>query len=511
MKKNLNAFLLTLIALFAFSCSDVPSPYDLIDGGNNGGDTELVGTGTKEDPYNLASAMKKQDNSEAWVMGYIVGCVNDKSIATDAVFAAPFENPANILIAESATETDYKKCLAVQLPSGFLRTALNLKDNAGNHGKPVVLKGLLTAYFGVAGLKEVSAGALDGKDITDNTQPEPTGTIFFEEAFATNQGKFTMNNVTLPEGSTYVWQWTSYNSSAYMKASGYVGGANKASEAWLISPSVNLTKATAASLVFEHAYKFGVDKTKELTVWVTESGKNTWVQVTIPTYPTGSDWTFVSSGNISLDSYIGKSIQFAFKYTSSTSGAATWEVKNVKVFGAGEAVPDSETPETPENPGGTTGSNLVLNPGFEDWTADLPTSWDNATYNTGVTKETTIKHGGVNAVKHVATATFKIQQEIAVEAGKTYKVSYWYLDNDANAKTRMWTLWVDAANKTLADNTEMHSAAPYSTDNAEWVQVSHQVQAPATATKLRFEVRTYKDGAGGGAIYYDDFEVSEVK
>lgn len=42
-------------------------------------------------------------------------------------------------------------------------------------------------------------------------------------------------------------------------------------------------------------------------------------------------------------------------------------------------------------------------------------------------------------------------------------------------------------------------------------QYSKTLLAPATANKLRFEVRTYKEGDNSGFIYFDDFEVVEVK
>jgi len=59
----------------------------------------------------------------------------------------------------------------------------------------------------------------------------------------------------------------------------------------------------------------------------------TWTQVTIPTYPGGADWTFVSSGNISLPaSVLGNSnCRFAFKYLSTASESSTWEIKTVKI------------------------------------------------------------------------------------------------------------------------------------------------------------------------------------
>lgn len=112
----------------------------------------------------------------------------------------------------------------------------------------------------------------------------------------------------------------------------------------MISPVVNLTKATKASLTFEHAHKFCGDPAKELTIWVKESTASDWTQATIPTYGTNQDWKFVSSGNIDLASYVGKNIQFAFKYISTTSNVGTWEVKNVKIVGEGEG---GETPEPP--------------------------------------------------------------------------------------------------------------------------------------------------------------------
>lgn len=65
------------------------------------------------------------------------------------------------------------------------------------------------------------------------------------------------------------------------------------------------------------------------------------------------------------------------------------------------------------------GENLLINPGFEDWTGELPMGWDNK-YNTGeIVKEVTIKHSGNNSLRQKSqTGTNKIQQEVAVEGGK---------------------------------------------------------------------------------------------
>ena len=93
----------------------------------------------------------------AVVTGYIVGYVGGTSLGTDGancVFSASGEIVnTNLLLADDADETDYKKCLVVQLPDNGVRGALNLQDCPNNLKKRVVLTATLMKYFGVAGLK----------------------------------------------------------------------------------------------------------------------------------------------------------------------------------------------------------------------------------------------------------------------------------------------------------------------------------------------------------------------
>jgi len=57
-----------------------------------------------------------------------------------------------------------------------------------------------------------------------------------------------------------------------------------------------------------------------------------WTELTVPNWPSGADWTFINSGDINLSSYLGQSnIHIAFKYTSTTSSGATWEVKGLSI------------------------------------------------------------------------------------------------------------------------------------------------------------------------------------
>ena len=98
----------------------------------------------------------------AVVKGYIVGTVDGQVYAEGCRFSGTAESKTNILIADNADETDYNNCMPVQLPSGAVRNALNLVDNAGNYKKMVTLTGSLEKYFGVPGLKTVSKYEIEG-------------------------------------------------------------------------------------------------------------------------------------------------------------------------------------------------------------------------------------------------------------------------------------------------------------------------------------------------------------
>ena len=140
-------------------------------------------------------------------------------------------------------------------------------------------------------------------------------------------GKFTINDVTLPEGSSYVWKHDAEK--GYMKASSYVGGKNLASESWLISPEIDLTKIKEASLNFDHAMNFVKtdNVTDHIFVYVKKVGAD-WTLINMPTYPAGSSWAFVNSGDFDLKNFVGSKIQVAFKYVGTTSVAPTYELKN---------------------------------------------------------------------------------------------------------------------------------------------------------------------------------------
>jgi hypothetical protein len=43
------------------------------------------------------------------------------------------------------------------------------------------------------------------------------------------------------------------------------------------------------------------------------------------------NFEWVSSGNLNISNFIGESIHVAFRYTSTNSACATWELDNIKI------------------------------------------------------------------------------------------------------------------------------------------------------------------------------------
>ena len=153
------------------------------------------------------------------------------------------------------------------------------------------------------------------------------------ETFASSQGDFTTYNALLPSGFTSIWYWDS----RYGMVAKCINGSTKyASEAYLISPCIELPESSKCVLTFSHAAKFFQD-TKQMSLWISTNYDETnlesadWDRLVIPTYPTGDNWNWFESGAIDLSNYSGQNVNIAFCYTSTESYAPQWEIKNFAV------------------------------------------------------------------------------------------------------------------------------------------------------------------------------------
>ena len=197
-----------------------------------------------------------------------------------------------------------------------------------------------------------------------NDNPDtPSGELktIFSEDFSKGQGGFTFSNVKLEDGLSYVWKATSYNSSYYLIASAYTNGASHESESWAVSPAINLSDCTTATLSFKHAINKLDDTSKIkdfMTVWAStdyagNAATATWTKLEVPTYPAGTSWSFVESGDIDLKAFCGKDkVYIGYKYMSENGMSGSWEVNDFKIMGDGTPMADNpDQPTTPDQPG----------------------------------------------------------------------------------------------------------------------------------------------------------------
>lgn len=288
--------------------------YSVIVGGNENYNKRLASKEytLKAGTYKLSAYIKGAGQIR---LGY-VPVVNGK--VGDYAYATGYTNTS----ADSWTEATYQFTLDAQTTVNFVLMNPKTSNYAAASDKLVDDFTLVTDNGGLID------GGNDDDDDDDDTTPS-TGD-YLNETFASGKGAFTIDDKSLPAGSTYVW--TAASSYKCMKASSYVGGANLAAESWLISPEINLTKAKSATLTFEQAGNYFKTKDNFLsacTIKVKTAAGN-WTNLSVTSEASGSSWTFTSA-TADLSAYVGQKIQIAFAYTSTTEIAGTWEVKNVVV------------------------------------------------------------------------------------------------------------------------------------------------------------------------------------
>lgn len=153
------------------------------------------------------------------------------------------------------------------------------------------------------------------------------------EPFSESEGAFTIIDVKKPDELNYVWKWASANYG--VKASAYLNSIYYESDSWLVSPSFNLSNANNATLRFDHVQRYGTGDDLHVMISASHPDGGTtidasqWEELTLSQWPDGSSWDFITS-EVSLAKYGGKgNVHIAFRYTSSSKAAATWEIKNL--------------------------------------------------------------------------------------------------------------------------------------------------------------------------------------
>lgn len=118
---------------------------------------------------------------------------------------------------------------------------------------------------------------------------------------------------------------------------GYAAGSRYENEDWLISKALNFSAYNTITLNFETAAKYGGDVLEcYISTDYTSGDPNaaTWTVLPATFADVNGNFVWTPSGDIDLTSYKSSSnVRIAFKYKSTTSTAATWELDNVKIKG----------------------------------------------------------------------------------------------------------------------------------------------------------------------------------
>lgn len=141
----------------------------------------------------------------------------------------------------------------------------------------------------------------------------------------------------LETGGSGLGEITTNNTGVWTYDSKYGAvGKKQSATGYLMTPAIDLREMKDITLSFQHTHKFATTPSDELTLWVTsnftgEVSTSTWERLTINPYASNSDWTFVDvSVNVPV-AKVGAKTVFAFKYMSSGTKYATWEIKNLKL------------------------------------------------------------------------------------------------------------------------------------------------------------------------------------
>lgn len=175
-------------------------------------------------------------------------------------------------------------------------------------------------------------------------EPEPPteGETIYQALFTSGDGGCTATNDALPYEGFEVWTLdTKYG----WKGTGFANYESHAADATLLTPEIDLSDCTEATLTFSHAANFFADPADVLSVEAICDGNREALEGI--EWPAGTNWTFVESGEVSLSQYAGKKIRIAFHYTSTDTEAGTWEIRRMTVTGKKDASAIYNTTNSP--------------------------------------------------------------------------------------------------------------------------------------------------------------------
>ncbi|MDO4195167.1 MAG: hypothetical protein Q4D33_03330 [Prevotellaceae bacterium] len=383
--KKIFSLVALIVAAFTFtSCEDVPMPYDLPGTGGGLDQTETIepaGSGTAEDPFNVAAAIAKckEVGTEGTTEFYYVSGVI-KSVDTSGV--AQYGNVNIDMIDEGGKEV-FKAFQILGLNGAKFtdKTAAELTE-----GTTIVVRGQLVNYSG-------------------NT-PETVG-----------------------KGSAYI---VSINGSAIAPEEpvGEAKGAGTADDPYNVAAAINICSglnksSTSASYLSDEVYVKGkivsitdteLSSYGNITYYISDDGTTTGqLEVYRGFSFGGAKFTSLNDIKVGDEVLIKGKLQNWLGTYEFTQGSAL-----VTVNGQGGG--DNPGTEPGDEPGPGVGVEDFTNGDFEAWDGSTPVNWKSAsTASSASLEQSTDAHGGSFAVvvKGTASANKRLAyKELTLEAGK---------------------------------------------------------------------------------------------
>ena len=310
--------------------------------------------------------------------------------------------------------------------------------------------------------------------------------VYLNQSFAKDLGDFK----SFGTNDNIAWK-IDYSSACITGFKDFNGDGTKTNEAgvtYLVSPEIDLTKASKAYIEMNHAMKYeraDVNANNTLLIskdYTDDPTKATWTPIAYPT--TGlndastKEFVFVTSAANIPAEFIGQKVRIAFRHTCTDKQSSTWEIKTLSIKegevenGGGEVTPTAPT-----------GDNLLANGNCETWDGTTPVNWKTTSKAGNASlKQSTDAHGGSYSISVGFNASQNKRlgyKEITLKAG-TYKFSFYAKSTTADkSQCRPGYVFVTDG---VADKNYNYREAYEPLNNSTWTLVSYEFTLTETKT-----------------------------
>lgn len=541
-----NLFFAALSILILAACTDTPdSPYDFPGIGGNDNPTEEgtnllvnsdfetwennVPTGWGQtvsnctytqstDAHSGSSAVvvegysqsNKRFASKSYTLKpgtYTISAYLKKSGETLGQYRLGYAKLTNGVVAD--TQNDYVYITsATTVPSDWKKATCNFTIDAETEVGIIIMNSKYGEGASIL-VDDVTLTTTDGGLVEGTDEPETPTDAYISEALTSSLGSFTTQQTI----GNYPWEIATQYKCA--KVTGFDGTSANEAESWMISKAFDLTNETNAYISFDYVIAYNSDGIVEnhkvvfSNDYTGDAATATWVAINYNPIKSGS-WTLENTGKIAVPTEMyGKSnVVVAFKYSSSSANASTWEVANVKVASGTGETPEGpgeqpETPDTPDTPVVPSGDNLLINGSFEDWSGNVPTAWGGPVgSNATISQNTDANTGNYSVLVAGATGNKRLTSKSYFLAPGTYTLAASFKQSDANAG--MFRLgYLKLTNGAIANTqTDYKYITEPAAVTAEWTQTAAEFTLTET-TEVAIIIMNSKNGNGASFLVDD--------